>query len=91
MKLLGSAQRRIPGRVLQHGSLLLGQRFAAHPGADLGEPPAETVQHWTDLFLQRLATALELTLRPAEWTAERFADVSRLRMQYAADAWTQRR
>jgi lipoate-protein ligase A len=34
-KLLGSAQRRIPGRILQHGSLLLGRRFASHPGADL--------------------------------------------------------
>ena len=59
-KLLGSAQRRISGQVLQHGSLLLDQRFAAHPGAHLQNPTMETKQRWTAAFVAGLATALEL-------------------------------
>lgn len=90
-KLLGSAQRRIPGAVLQHGSLLLGRRFAAHPGADLGEPAAAAVAGWTEVFIQRLAEALELVACPAAWTPEQLADAARRRAVYAGDAWTRRR
>jgi lipoate-protein ligase A len=90
-KLLGSAQRRIPGRVLQHGSLLLGRRFAAHPGAHLDDPPAEVVDRWTAAFVAALATALELEPRPATWTGEQLADVERRRQRYAGDDWTRRR
>jgi lipoate-protein ligase A len=90
-KLLGSAQRRIPGCVLQHGSLLLGRRFASHPGADLGEPAPEFVQTWIDAFVGHLASALALELQPAVWTPEQLADVARRRQRYAGDDWTQRR
>jgi lipoate-protein ligase A len=90
-KLLGSAQRRIPGRVLQHGSLLLGRRFAAHPGADLGEPDPQEVEAWIDGFLERLARALTLERRDAEWTSDQAADIERRRRHYADDTWTRRR
>ena len=90
-KLLGSAQRRIPGGVLQHGSLLLGRRFAAHPGADLGAPAPRVVQGWVDAFVQHLAAALARTPRPATWTADQLADVQRRRARYAGVDWTQRR
>ncbi len=89
-KLLGSAQRRIPGRVLQHGSLLLGRRFAGHPGADLGEPPAERVEHWIEAFLTRLAVALSLEPRPTTWSAAELADVEQRRARYSSEAWTRR-
>ncbi len=90
-KLLGSAQRRIPGRVLQHGSLLLGRRFASHPGADLGQPPADVVERWNAGFINRLASALALEPQPTEWTAPQLADVEMRRRRYAADEWTRRR
>ena len=90
-KLLGSAQRRIPGRVLQHGSLLLGRRFAAHPGADLGEPAPEQVQIWVEGFLERLARGLELQRREARWVPDRATDIEKRWQRYASDAWTQRR
>lgn len=89
-KLLGSAQRRIPGRVLQHGSLLLGRRFPAHPGADLGQPDAERVERWIAAFLARLAAALGLPARPAAWSAAQLADVAQRRARYASEAWTRR-
>jgi len=90
-KLLGSAQRRIPGRVLQHGSLLLGRRFAAHPGADLGEPEPQRVARWIEGFLERLARALSLKLRGAKWAPAQSADIEKRRQHYASDAWTRKR
>jgi lipoate-protein ligase A len=90
-KLLGSAQRRIPGRVLQHGSLLLGRRFAAHPGADLGEPGPERVARWIEGFLDRLARGLLLEPRPGAWKRAQSADIKKRRQHYASDAWTRRR
>jgi len=91
LKLLGSAQRRIRGRVLQHGSLLLGRRFAAHPGADLGAPPPQHVERWVQGFLDGLAAGLGLELCAAEWTAADLAGVQMRRARYASDAWTRRR
>ena len=90
-KLLGSAQRRIRGRVLQHGSLLLGRRFATHPGADLGEPESGKVADWIAGFLERLAPALSLEPCSGEWTAEQLADIEKRRGRYAGAAWTRRR
>jgi len=90
-KLLGSAQRRIPGRVLQHGSLLLGRRFASHPGADLHEPPPERVQRWIAGFVGRLADALALQPRHTDWTPPQLHDVAVRRRRYASPEWTHRR
>jgi lipoate-protein ligase A len=90
-KLLGSAQRRTPGSVLQHGSLLLGHRFASHPGADLGDPAPELVAAWVDAFIVRLAATLALEGQPTAWTADQLADVAARRARYAGAEWTRRR
>lgn len=90
-KLLGSAQRRIPGRVMQHGSLLLGKRFAAHPGADIGCPSSDQVETWIGAFLERLADELSLSRRAARWGNEQAEDIERRRTRYASDDWTHRR
>ena len=90
-KLLGSAQRRIRGRVLQHGSLLLGRRFASHPGVDLGYPEDGRVVNWIESFLKRLADTLELEPRPAAWSPDQDADIERRRQHYADETWTRRR
>lgn len=91
VKLLGSSQRRSGGRVLQHGSLLLGRRFASHPGGHLNDPAGEAVAAWTDAFLRRLAEQLGLTPRESDWTCDQLTDVARRRVRYADDAWTRRR
>lgn len=90
-KLLGSAQRRLPGRVLQHGSLLLGRQFAAHPGTHLGRPAAEQVARWRVGFAAALAEALGLTPQPAKWTDDELADVAQRREKYAGAEWTRLR
>ncbi len=90
-KLLGSAQRRLPDRVLQHGSLLLGQRYKSHPGVDLHEPAAETVEQWITDFLSRLSAELDLPCHARDWADEQLADVAHRRRQYADPDWTNRR
>lgn len=88
-KLLGSAQRRIPGRVLQHGSLLLERRFPDHPGAALGADAPATARV-CDQFVQRVAAALDLEPQPRAWRPDELADVGVRRETFAADAWTRR-
>ena len=90
-KLLGSAQRRTRGRVLQHGSLLLDGRFASHPGAHLNSPGKALLAGWIESFVGQLAERLELTPTTAEWTSDQLADVAESRAKYASDEWTRRR
>ena len=90
-KLLGSAQRRVRGRVLQHGSLLLGRRFASHPGTHLHDPSSEVTDRWIAAFVAGLATALNLTPQPSDWSDDQLADAARRRARYAGDEWTQLR
>jgi len=90
-KLLGSAQRRARGRVLQHGSLILGRRFEAHPGAHLNSPPPEVRERWISAFIAGVARALELQAQPALWTDEQLRDVAVLREKYAGADWTRLR
>lgn len=89
-KVLGSAQRRIPGRVMQHGSLLLGRSDASMPGADLGDPPASSVNNWIDRFVASLADALRLTAQASDWSDASLVDIETRRVRYAGAAWTQR-
>lgn len=90
-KLLGSAQRRLSDRVLQHGSLIVGRRFASHPGASLGNPAPADVARWSDAFVRNLASALGMQARPAEWSAAMRAEVERRVEKYAGEEWTRRR
>ncbi|MCA9244368.1 MAG: lipoate--protein ligase family protein [Phycisphaerales bacterium] len=90
-KLLGSSQRRIPGRVLQHGSLMLGQRFSAHPGAQLSDVADVDVDAWRRDFAARIADALQLALTPRVWTSRQLADVDVRRARYASPEWTAKR
>ena len=90
-KLLGSAQRRIPGRVMQHGSLILAKRFAAHPGTHLGDPPPETVRRWRKSFVESFAAAVGIPVQQGSWTPVRLADVEQRRARYLDGAFVNRR
>jgi hypothetical protein len=91
VKVLGSAQRRTCGRVLQHGSLILGRRYPSHPGGSLGDPSAEVVAAWIERFAGLVADALELRPRAADWTAAQLEDAAQRRERYAGAEWTRRR
>jgi lipoyl(octanoyl) transferase len=93
-KIVGSAQRRRRGAVLQHGAVLLGaSRFAPELAgiSDLtGTPltPESLIQPWQDA----LAAALNLQFSHAQ--SERDLHEQSLRLQqekYSRRAWTERR
>jgi lipoate-protein ligase A len=91
-KLLGSAQRRVPGRVLQHGSLLLERRFVAHPGAALGSSAADITRRLQDAFVEHIGVRLGLRPLAVSWSAAQLADAALRRTErYANDEWTRKR
>ena len=93
-KIVGSAQRRRGGAILQHGSILLRRSDTTPelPGiCDLADVESDAV-FWSNLVLPAIAAALELRLDPYEMT-----DLIRERTRaleqevYCNSAWTGRR
>lgn len=96
VKIVGSAQRRRRGAVLQHGSVLLDRSPAAPELAGIEQisgvsiPPSWLVERWSPA----LAAALELNLHDYQPKAgeEVMIRAEQLRAEkYAAPAWTHRR
>jgi lipoate-protein ligase A len=95
-KVLGSAQRRRHGVIMQHGSLLTSRsRYAPElPGLfDLRpELAGQTAEPWLEVWAGRFAESLGFALNSSELTTSERADAERLvGEKYAAAAWTQRR
>jgi lipoate-protein ligase A len=100
-KIMGSAQRRLEGAVLQHGSLLLRQNTlvhgrAAHPGlADLVAAPADLpgngqiVDRWLDL-VAREARA-DVVRETGGFLAPRAEEVAGYAARFREPRWTARR
>ncbi len=94
IKIVGSAQRRRSGAVLQHGSLLLKRSDLTPelPGAgDLAPIPAD-VQTWTSLIHRRIPEALGLLPEPRD-IAPQIREHARRREEevYRDPAWTRKR
>jgi lipoate-protein ligase A len=94
VKLVGSAQRRRPSAVLQHGSLLISSAATAPelPGlvevaGASGEPAA-----WIEPLSRAILQGLRLTARPDEPSADERGRARRLEEEvYRRVAWTARR
>ncbi|MEY3032861.1 MAG: Octanoyltransferase LipM [Planctomycetota bacterium] len=98
-KVLGSAQRRLAGVVLQHGSLLLRRHpsmggAGSHAGladlaAGVGDGSPELVGCWLCRLAERLGGPLKEE-QGVSWAADDF-DLPRRARWYAADDWLRRR
>lgn len=93
-KIAGSAQRRSPGAVLQHGSVLLNRSAAAPelPGAnDLSEKPISDGQ-LIDAWLRELGHGLCLTWQDGALAeAERDRALQLVQAKYGSHNWTKNR
>lgn len=89
-KLAGSAQRRTGSAVLQHGSIVLANRFDQHPAATVQEHCGLTGNSLLEPLLEALQRHLGEPLIPGAWSAEECAAAQALRAKYADPAWTQR-
>jgi lipoate-protein ligase A len=93
-KVAGSAQRRIQGAVLQHGSLLLARSpwTPELPGLEevsrTAVPEGQMIRQW----MNKLAARLVLSWRPDPLSDAERSEVARLAEEkYASPRWTQDR
>jgi lipoate-protein ligase A len=93
-KLVGSAQRRRSGAILQHGSLLLGRSKTTPelPGLRDLAPIAGSTEKWVGILQSLLADTLNLPLIKDEIRPEEAKRAELLRRTvYADSSWTLRR
>lgn len=90
VKLAGSAQRRTREAILQHGSIVLGHRFAQQSGgvAELDfQAACQTVRRAFPLEFSRVSGH---EIRLDSLTTEELAETTRFVEKYSSDAWTRR-
>ncbi|MFQ5492271.1 MAG: biotin/lipoate A/B protein ligase family protein [Phycisphaerae bacterium] len=86
-KLVGSAQRRTPTAVLQHGSIILGQRFTQQPTAHAAGLDACEL---ADRFTQALCKPANITTQIGDWTQDEIQVIQRLTPQHTSHDWLHR-
>ncbi len=93
-KICGSAQRRVAGAILQHGSLLLQKSNAAPELSGVAEITGRQIP-WQDIrniWIGQLQTELNLPLATEELTTAELDAADRIqRRRFENNAWTERR
>jgi len=92
-KIMGSAQRRRNGAILQHGSLLLGRSASAPELPGIGEIlPELDLSGLIPLWSEQLARVLDLSLVNYALTQAQLTNAgSLLQNKFGNDRWTRRR
>lgn len=89
-KVAGSAQRRTRTAVLQHGSIILGNRYAQQPTAEADVDYEKTVEKLRQALPLELAERTGLALEPGDWRAVELAAAEAFVAKYAGEEWTRR-
>jgi lipoate-protein ligase A len=89
-KIAGSAQRRTREAVLQHGSIVLGNRYTEQPTATVQQPFVEAVARLRVAFAAAFARLTGLQLIPGSWSAQEEATSKELEPKYAGLEWTRK-
>ncbi|MCG3139150.1 MAG: Octanoyltransferase LipM [Phycisphaerae bacterium] len=89
-KLVGSAQRRIRQAVLQHGSIMLANRFDQHPVTSVQDHTALRGESLLEPLLEALQRHLSSTLEPDQWRDEELRLTEQLIAKYTDDTWLKR-
>ena len=89
-KIAGSAQRRTRTAVLQHGSIVLGNRFGQQPTAPVTAPFEEATEHVRTELVAQFATLTGHAFEKGELTSAERAAEQQLIPKYAGPEWTRR-
>lgn len=89
-KIAGSAQRRTPDAILQHGSIIVGNRYAQHPTAEVGHTSEKAVLELRKGLCDHFAQITGKTVQSGEWSTVELAAADTVRTKYAKDQWTRR-
>ncbi|UCC31001.1 MAG: hypothetical protein JSU86_01735 [Phycisphaerales bacterium] len=89
-KIAGSAQRRTRKAMLQHGSIILGNRYTQQTTATPPHPFEKSVQHIRSALVEHLADVTGHLIQVRNWSATEAAAAAKLIPKYAGEAWTKR-
>lgn len=89
-KIAGSAQRRTRNAILQHGSIVLANRFAQQPTAVVERPFDESIRGVRSAMVETFARIPGVSCMPGGWSGEELAAAEALHEKYASEAWTRR-
>ena len=89
-KITGSAQRRRRDAVLQHGSIILGNRYAQQTTVQLDLPFDRSMKRARETVASAIAKAMGLTLVTGGWSDRENAACDSLVAKYSGDTWNRR-
>lgn len=89
-KIVGSAQRRTRSAILQHGSIILDNRFSEQPTAKTAIPFSSGIEHLIGSLPRQFAMRMGLRSESGTWTSDEVARSRTLEAKYASAEWTQR-
>lgn len=91
-KIGGSAQRRLPDALLQHGSIMLRRTFEQHPGTTMDafmEPVS--VEDLAPRLTRQVETRLAVKAEPGSWCDEELRGAEPLTAEHRSMSWLDRR
>jgi len=89
-KVAGSAQRRTRTAILQHGSIILGNRYGQQQTATLPVPFAESVAGLRTTVAVQLARACGLGLEDSDWSQAELTAIAPRMEKYRGTDWARR-
>lgn len=89
-KLAGSAQRRTQQAILQHGSIILSNRYEQHHVAAITEHIDLDDQTLLTPFIDALEQRLDVKLEEGEWSENELARAEDLAVKYGGEQWTRK-
>lgn len=89
-KITGSAQRRTREAILQHGSIVVGNRFSQQATANLSIPADQAIRTLRSTLAEQVALVTNDSCQPGEWTEAELGSAGALVSKYAGPEWTAR-
>jgi len=89
-KIAGSAQRRTRAAVLQHGSIILANRFGQQPSGAVDRTYEESIRILPSAMVDAFARISGARCVSGGWSKEELSAAAALREKYAGETWTRR-
>ncbi|UCE62284.1 MAG: hypothetical protein JSU63_11335 [Phycisphaerales bacterium] len=89
-KIAGSAQRRTAHAILQHGSIILGNRYEQQSTATVSVPFDRAVRRLRAILASHLATLSGEEFQSGEWERPEVTAADSLTAKYVGEEWTRR-
>lgn len=89
-KIAGSAQRRTREAILQHGSIVFGNRFEEQPTANVSIPVDDPIGKLRSSFAVHLGAVMGEDIISGSWNDSELALADTLTQKYAGSEWIDR-